>query len=514
MQNNQHPDHTYLDLVDMIIGEGEIRGDRTGTGTYSLFGPQMEFDLLKGFPLLTTKHVNWNNIWTELFWFLKGDTNTKFLKGEGNNIWNAWADEDGNLGPVYGAQWRNWGGAPESMTQPTPQLREGVEATYLNAGNGKGKSSDALLGKLWEGMMSRCYNKNHPQYHNYGGKGVHVCDEWLEFKVFAKDAMLLPGWDDKKRSPKKYQLDKDIRGNGFRYGPNHAIWVSTRINNEASSITHETVVERISDSKQFKFTNITEFCELMGAEPKNFSDLWTGNKNAKQRSGFKLVSRKPLKSGVDQINELIDNLRNNPFSRRHIVSGWNPALLPDESATHKDNVKNGKQALPPCHTMFQFYVSTLTVEQRIAYAKNHMGVEDADDLSKAPADEVMAFLTEEGVPLQGLSCKLYQRSADMFLGVPYNIASYAALNNLLATMLGMAPVRFIHTFGDAHVYLNHTDQLAEQMSPERVAKDLPYLDVHDRVRGYISIDELRLDDVKLVGYDSHPAISSKGLISI
>ena len=323
---SKHPDHTYFDLLARISSTGERRDDRTGTGTISLFGPQMEFNLLDGFPILTTKSVSWKNVWTELYWFLKGDTNVNFLKSQRNNIWNQWCDADGNLGPVYGKQWRAW---PAAEGSDTP---------------------------------------------------------------------------------------------------------------------------------------------------------------------------------IDQINELINNLRNNPNSRRHVISAWNPSVLPDESMSHAENVAAGKQALPPCHTMFQFYVSTLTLDQRLQYADKHMGIQDIHRLKTAAKDKINAFLTQEGVPVKGLSCKLYQRSADMFLGVPYNLASYAALTTLLATMTNMAPLRFIHTFGDAHIYVNHVDQISEQY--DREPKDLPYLDVHDRVRGYISIDELRLDDVKLVGYSPHPAIKA------
>lgn len=320
------PDGIYLDLSNRIIEEGEVRGDRTGTGTRSIFGPQLEFDLLRGFPLLTTKKLSWNNIWTELYWFLKGETNIKFLKGEGNNIWNQWADEFGELGPVYGEMWRSW--------------------------------------------------------------------------------------------PRTDSRDKP----------------------------------------------------------------------------------------VDQINELIENLRSNPLSRRHVISGWNPDVLPDEKLSHAENVANGKQALPPCHTMFQFYVAKMSNQQRLNYAKFHLGCEDLDQVSELTDDELEELFVDVGVPEYRLDCKLYQRSADMFLGVPYNIASYAALTTLIATMVDMAPGRFIHTFGDAHVYSNHLAQFEEQS--KRQPKSLPYLDVHDRVKTLITIDELRLDDVKLVGYSAHPEIKA------
>jgi len=329
VKKSSHPDHTYMAMVEQILTEGEVREDRTGTGTISLFGPQMQFDLLDGFPLLTTKKVSWKNIWTELFWFLKGDTNIKFLNGEGNHIWDEWTNDEGDLGPVYGAMWRNW----------------------------------------------------------------------------------------------------------------------------------------------------------------------------------------PSENGpIDQINQLIKNLRDNPLSRRHVISGWNPALLPDENEDHATNVANGRQALPPCHTLFQFYVQKMSTADRLRYLKNMLGVdpEDCELLKQAGDAAINQCADEHLVPTQKLNCKLYQRSADMFLGVPYNIGSYAMLTGLIAEMCDMGPGNFIPSFGDAHVYSNHIEQLHTQA--KRSAKHLPFLDIDERVRGYESIDELRLDDLRVVGYQSHPAI--KGAVAV
>lgn len=328
-----HPDITYRNLVDRIQKEGNFRGDRTGTGTQSLFGPQMEFNLINGFPLLTTKKINFDDIWTELRWFLKGDTNIKFLKENGCNIWNRWANEDGDLGPVYGAMWRNW-----------PALVE------------------------------------------------------------------------------------DADGNMTKANP------------------------------------------------------------------------------VDQVNELVANLRKNPYSRRHIITGWNPALLPDESLPHEENIANGKQVLPPCHTMFQFYVHDLTLLERVRYAQRQLGDENANLLMKFEPEDAKAALDDFGVPTQGLQCKLYQRSADMFLGVPYNIASYALLTCLIAEMLDMAATKFIHTFGDAHIYSNHAEQFETQFS--RIPKHQPFLLVSHRVRGYESVDQIEAEDVDLIGYSCHPFIKA------
>ncbi|WP_439272102.1 thymidylate synthase [Pseudochrobactrum sp. HB0163] len=257
----------YLDLLQHVLEHGTDRGDRTGTGTRSVFGYQMRFDLGKGFPVLTTKKLHLRSIIYELLWFLRGDTNIRYLNDNGVSIWNEWADENGDLGPVYGAQWRSW---------PAPD-------------------------------------------------GTHI----------------------------------------------------------------------------------------------------------------------------DQIANLIRDLQTNPNSRRLIVSAWNPALV-DE------------MALPPCHCLFQFYV--------------------ADGR---------------------LSCQLYQRSADIFLGVPFNIASYALLTMMIAQVAGLKPGDFVHTLGDAHLYHNHFEQAELQLT--RTPKALPVMEINPQVR---DIFAFRFEDFKLVGYEAAPSIKA------
>lgn len=257
----------YLDLLRRIMADGTDRRDRTGTGTRSVFGHQMRFDLTAGFPLLTTKRVHTRSVFGELLWFLRGDTNIAWLHENRITIWDEWADENGDLGPIYGYQWRSW---------PTPDGRH-----------------------------------------------------------------------------------------------------------------------------------------------------------------------------VDQLAGVIESLRSNPESRRHIVSAWNVA---DVDA----------MALPPCHALFQFYV--------------------ADGR---------------------LSCQLYQRSADVFLGVPFNIASYALLTHLVAQVTGLEVGEFIHTLGDAHIYHNHFDQVAEQLT--RRPRALPRLVLNPGVR---EIDRFELPDIAVENYDPHPAIKA------
>ncbi|MGB0778112.1 MAG: thymidylate synthase [Flavobacteriaceae bacterium] len=268
----------YLDLMRHVYENGTFKGDRTGTGTKSVFGYQMRFDLSEGFPMVTTKKLHLKSIIYELLWFLKGDTNIAYLKEHGVRIWDEWADENGNLGPVYGYQWRNWNG-----------------------------------------------------------------DE------------------------------------------------------------------------------------------------------------------------IDQISELIEQLKSNPNSRRMLVSAWNPSVLPDTKKSFAQNVAEGKAALPPCHAFFQFYVA-------------------------------------DGK----LSCQLYQRSADIFLGVPFNIASYSLFVLMIAQVVGLEPGEFIHTFGDAHIYTNHFEQVELQLS--RNPRPLPTMKLNPEVK---NIFDFTFEDFTLENYDPHPLIRGK-----
>ncbi len=271
----------YHDLLKHVLAQGNKKSDRTGTGTISVFGYQMRFDLSEGFPMVTTKKLHLKSIVHELLWFLKGDTNVAYLQENGVRIWNEWADERGDLGPVYGYQWRNWNG-----------------------------------------------------------------------------------------------------------------------------------------------------------------------------------------DGIDQIQNLIDTLKNNPDSRRMLVAAWNPSVLPDSSKSFSENVAEGKAALPPCHAFFQFYVA-------------------------------------DGK----LSCQLYQRSADIFLGVPFNIASYALFTLMVAQVCGYQPGEFIHTFGDAHIYNNHMEQIELQLSRE--PRPLPKMVLNPEVK---DIFGFKFEDFTLVDYHPHPHI--KGMVAI
>ena len=271
----------YFNLINKIIKDGVLKKDRTGTGTKSIFGYQMHFNLSDGFPLVTTKKIHVKSVIHELLWFLNGDTNVNYLNENGVRIWDEWANSNGDLGPIYGSQWRNW-------------------------------------------------------------------------------------------------------------------------NNE----------------------------------------------------------------GIDQIKELIKTIKKNKNSRRMLVSAWNPSVLPDNELSFAENVKNNKAALPPCHAFFQFYVSE-----------------------------------------EKLSCQLYQRSADVFLGVPFNIASYSLFTLMVAQVCGYMPGDFIHTFGDAHIYTNHFDQVKLQLT--RSPKQLPTIEINSKIT---DIFNFSFEDFKLINYDPDPHI--KGDVAV
>lgn len=310
----------YLEVMKDILENGVVKADRTGTGTRSVFGRQMRFPILgDGFPLVTTKKTHMKSITYELLWFLQGASNKNWLNDHGVSIWDAWADEDGYLGPIYGYQWRSW---PNAVSALQPH---------------------------------------------------------------------------------------------------------------------------------------------------------------------------------DQICTIINQLKTNPDDRRMIVSAWNVDMIDD-------------MRLPPCHLLFQFWTHELSVYQRLLWAARQTTHVDpysaAYDLLgtmkyEYGSEYITSVLDERGIPRRGLSCQLYQRSCDWFLGVPFNIASYSMLTMMIAQVVGMVPYEFVWTGGDCHLYRDHEDQARKQLS--RLTKPLPWLCLNKDVT---CIDDFVYEDFKLIGYESHPAIKA------
>jgi thymidylate synthase len=417
----------------------------------------MRFDLAEGFPLVTTKKVHLKSIVHELIWFLSGSTNVKYLQEQGVQIWNGWCDSNGDLGPIYGKQWRRIETIKliEERIYKTPQI---VLDQKKIAGVGfKTKlrsSSDIhyMLYPVWNEMLHRCYDESRPHFKHYGERNIHVHERWHDFELFVSDCQNLKNWKLKLEFPSQYTLDKDLLGSN-RYGPDDCVWASKYEQHLNTSRT--ILVKAISPKEDVYFTtNVSDFSRSHGLDNSSVSkcvrDEVTSHKGwtfQKQEIPDGLI---PRTETIDQIAMLICEIKSDPYSRRHIVSAWNPIDLP-------------LMALAPCHCLFQFYV-------------------------------------DEGK----LSCQLYQRSADVFLGLPFNIASYALLTHMVAQVCGLQAGEFIHTLGDAHLYLNHLEQAELQLSRE--PRDLPKLSLaHD----ISDIFAFKAGDIAIVGYDAHPAIRAE-----
>ena len=521
-------DTQYQILLQSILDYGVEKSDRTGTGTKSIFGYTIRHKMSDGFPLLTTKKMPWKTIVTELLWFLKGNTNIKYLLDNNCHIWDgdayknyskqiiannlhllpasdlpstqeefinriktddAFAKKWGELGSIYGAGWRRWKTQKNSIpvTRPMPNLREGLDRTYLGVANGKGKQ-DHFLGKTWEGMIARCYDPNSIEYPNYGACNVYVCDEWLEFERFKEDVKLLPNWDLKEQSPREYVLDKDGLGTGYCYSIENCQWVT---HSENANLKSEKVYTVERDNVIYTFSNPTTFCKEQGISNKNFSDLWTGSKNAKKRNGFKLVSIE-LKSynTIDQIANLINDLKTNPDSRRLMVSAWNVGEL-------------DIMVLPPCHYGFQVYTRELSKDERYKVLEDRpMGDKRTIGIGNIDPLEL------NNIPTRAISLMWNQRSVDTFLGLPFNISSYGLLLEIIAKEVNMVPDQLIGNLGDTHLYLNHIEQAKEQI--DREPMELPELKIEDLVKWEEGgcLPTYSVSDFTIENYQSHPSIKA------
>ena len=336
----------YKDHIKYILENGDKSNDRTGTGTLKVFGRQLRFNLLDGFPIVTVKKTNFEALAREMLWFISGDTNIKPLTDNGIKIWNEWATEDGELGPVYGKQWRQWRSRAGSVEQ-----------------------------------------------------------------------------------------NKTVDGTQFY-----------KVNYEY----------------------------------------------------------------IDQLKELIDGLKARPNSRRHIMSAWNPSDLPDETITAQENVAKGKMALAPCHTFFQVFVTDASREDRIAYMKaKRRGNAYIDAVAGLPLDlaEQDIYLNTKKVPKRILSTMIYIRSSDTFLGLPYNIAQYALLTEMIAQQVGCIAGELVVNTGDSHIYANHVEQCKKILSLP--THPLPKLFIKNRPD---DIFNYSMDNFELDGYVSGPFI--KGDVAV
>lgn len=519
----------YLDLLEDVLSKGIKREDRTGTGTVSIFGRQLRFDLTKGFPLVTTKKVHFKSAAHELLWFVSGDTNIKYLTDNGVRIWDEWIDKNGDLRQVYGAQWRRWETTgekiglikikePDNSLYPVvedlevdlegaddfvnhiftttrglkfqvkkklfngksnshylvqfldtkgitivgrPQIRTGqvkdpCHRTVVGVGflgnDAKNLNYDERLYSLWRNMIARCYDKNHPSYSTYGEVGVSVNAQWFCFSDFVQTISQVPFYWQWKENPGEYELDKDYFKSS-QYSKKTCMFLSK--NDNVGLITQKGIIFEVEG---YKFVSQLELARYLNIHPQRISDWVLGKRELPCRSKVSIL--KPPSGYVYRKIRVIDQLRNticqikkDPNSRRHLISAWNVAEL-DE------------MALPPCHYAYQFYVA-------------------------------------DGK----LSCICVMRSVDCFLGLPFNIASYALLTHMTAQCTGLEVQDLVFQLGDTHIYKNHFKQVLTQL--ERDPRTLPFLELNPDIK---DIDDFKYEDFQIVGYNPHPAI--KGEVSV
>lgn len=550
----KYHDIPYLNLIKDVLENGVEKSDRTGVGTIAVFGRQMRFDLSDGtIPILTTKKIHLPSIIHELLWYLKGDTSIHYLNEHNVRIWREWADQHGELGPVYGQQWRSWGDPldvtdivfiqPKTTSKPdnlkqsiavellpvenstdafvgsvfsTRECGDAVviKRTYtdtkgdhkytvqfINTGyvvdavrksvckrghivdrllprvNGVGYLGDydkhdrflKQLQRLWYKMLDRCYNKSTPEYALYGGRGVYVDARWHNFSTFQSDVKQIPNWVHKRLNWMSYELDKDYFASNV-YSKDTCVWLHATHNTlyRTTNLRPFEVVHTAT-KKRYAFLSKAEAARRLNIHQSVCSRVLSGKQKSTGGYTMQYLNVPPgtvprYKLPVDQIACVIDQLKRNPTNRRLIVSSWNPALLPDPSLSFDDNVKQGKQALPPCHYTFQFFAQP--------YKDTHK-----------------------------LSLLLNMRSNDVGLGNPFNIAQYSILLRMVCEVVGMVPGEFVYSGGDVHIYTNHIDALKDQLT--RVPYPSPTLRFSRKID---SIDDFKYDDFVIDNYQFHPAI--------
>lgn len=536
----------YLKVLNNVLENGIDTGDRTGTGMRSLFGETMEFDLRKGFPLITTKKMFTRGVFAELLWFLSGSTSGKELREKYNvQFWKEWEDEFGELNNIYGKQW---------MRQESPRKIVKVEKKIIkykneinnikvnDIENPRVPNTDSIVGKkfntnnsgqlivldfngyyydskgknkgrtykiqfintgyiannikkenivtgevkdpyhrrvfgvgymgnikvedevekslhaAWRNMLERCYSVNCKNYKYYGGKGIEVSQEWHCFENFSRDVKKIPNWHKKKHDLNNYHLDKDYFCSNV-YSKDTCVWLHKEENKLYSKSKPFYI---IGEGIEELFINISECARKFGLDASSISKCLLGKINSHKSYEFKYLDYNKEKYTYryalpfNQIKYIIDEIKSNPTSRRILFTGWNAPEMQWEDT-----------ALPCCHsTVVQFWVEGKNI---------HM--------------------------------YHYQRSGDLFLGVPVNIASYATLLTMIAQQCDLIPATIKHTVGIAHIYHNHIDQVKEQLT--RTPYKLPKLNIK---RKPDSIFDYELDDFEVVDYKCHPKI--KGDVAV
>ena len=398
----------YEKLVYEVLTEGKAKTDRTGTGTYSLFGKQIRYDLNDGFPLISTKKVNYNSVIGELIWFLRGDTNINYLHDNKIKIWDEWADDYGFLGSIYGSQWRQWYHVSDDYIKVNRIVDDCIDNLPVIDDSDEIVFSPKIK-QLWDDLVEEGF---------IGG-------DWNTFSVFYHDIKFVPGFNQWYRSENEFVLNPCYYGTDV-VNKQSAIFIPMWYNNELAK--ERGIVNNVVNKVK---TIVSDDDNSVNAD---------------------VLTRRKIY--YDQIDDIINTINNNPDSRRIILNAWNVAEI--------DNM-----ALPPCHTMFQFYI-------------------------------------EDGK----LSGQLYQRSADLFLGVPFNIASYSLLIHMVARKTGLEVGEFVWTGGDCHIYSNHIEQVKTQLSREHKG----YPEISFANDPHTDLDKYEISDVIIKGYDPHPFI--KGVVSV
>lgn len=443
----------YLALGQDIYNHGNTRGDRTGTGTRSLFGRQYIVDLREGFPLLTTKQMEVEKIVIEHLWMLSGSTNNNDLRRQGVNIWNKWA-----LPNEIPMTFRERVIELEKIEECSFDLKYRCEEEYY-------------LSERWVKAVFPDGESSHIEYDD-------------EIKTIGQllDHMGVP---KTKPNPRAGDLGP-IYGEQWRAWPSHEHEIAPLAIEKRIAMVTNPVLRKNFEDDYASLADMPE--EIRDARMAQLGVLLTG------AEGIPNVEYQPKL--IDQFAELMKGLKERPYSRRHIVTAWNPALLPDETISPQENVRNGRMCLASCQTLFQMYVEDIPDYTRWQML-NEKCLSQGRDLPQSLGDAAgrQVLYTQEEIPQYYLSTKLYQRSADYCAGVPWNLAGYALITHMVAHCLNMVPKEFIHSFGDAHIYNDHLSEFERQLkeSPMRLCK----IEINPNVRDIFSF---KPEDIRFVNY--------------